>query len=46
MEKADVEEIKIGKSKEKEDRWAKWVTKLGSTTKRRAQKIVEKCIKA
>jgi hypothetical protein len=46
MEKADAKEIKIGKSKEKEDMWAKRVTKLGSTTKQIAQKIVEKCIKA
>jgi hypothetical protein len=31
MEKVVVEEIREGKWKEKEEKWTKWTTKLGST---------------
>ncbi len=46
MEKVVVEEIKVNKRKEKEDKWAKWVVELCSTIERITQKIVEKHVKA
>ncbi len=42
MEKVDIEEIKIGKKKDKEDKKAKQVVELGFAAERIAQKIVEK----
>jgi hypothetical protein len=45
MEKIVAEEIKINKRKENENRWAKWTTKLGSTTKWVAQKLDEKHVR-
>jgi nucleosome binding factor SPN SPT16 subunit len=45
MEKAVAKEIKEGKQKEKEEKWAKRVTKLGSATNQIAKKCAKKCVK-
>jgi hypothetical protein len=46
MEKVVVEEIKVGKRKEKEDKWAKWTVELGSITKRITRKFAKKRVRA
>jgi hypothetical protein len=46
MEKVVAEEIRVGKTKDKEDRQVKGVAKLGLAPKRTTQKTIEKCVKA
>jgi len=45
MKKVVVEKIKEGKQKEKEEKRAKWVAKLGFTVNQIAWKCVEKRVK-
>jgi hypothetical protein len=45
MEKVVVNKIKIGKRKEKEDKWDKWAIELGSTIERITRKIAKKHVR-
>jgi hypothetical protein len=45
MEEASTKEIKENKWKEREEKQAKWITKLGSIVDRIARKCVEKHVR-
>ncbi len=46
MEKEIIEEIREGKQKEKENKWAKQLIELGSIANGTTWKTIEKCIRA